>query len=83
MVLVACFGSSWTRSEAERKILKLKWLCSPYPFPIDAYTRARILEIGRIFLILQVAEEDYPKVKKGFGLIGDSLTRESKPNMAE
>ncbi len=37
----------------------------------------------RIFLILQVAEEDYPKVGKGFGLIGDSLTSESMPNKAE
>ena len=37
----------------------------------------------RIFLILQLAEEDYTKVGKGFGLIGDSLTRESMPNKAE
>ena len=37
----------------------------------------------RIFLILQVAGEDYSKVEKGFRLIGDSLTTESLPNKAE
>lgn len=71
-------GYAWLREDFEMEVALL-----PISVPHRRLYASKDVGDRRIFLILQVAEEDYPKVGKGFGLIGDSLTSESMPNKAE
>lgn len=71
-------GYAWLREDFEIEVPLL-----PISVPHRRLYASKNVGERRIFLILQVAEEDYPKVGKGFGLIGDSLTSESMPNKAE
>ena len=71
-------GFAWLREDFEIEVA-----LHPMSVPHRRLFASKDFGERRIFLILQVVEEDYPKVRKGFGLIGDSLTRESMPNKAE
>ena len=71
-------GYAWMREEFDIEVALLRT-----SVPHKRLYASKDTQERRIFLILQVAGEDYSKVEKGFRLIGDSLTSESLPNKAE